>query len=529
MEKRVLEVISKYVKSNNIILQKPKKAEYGHFATPVAFSLAKELRKAPKMIAEDLAKEFEKEDIFAKVEAINGFLNFKLDDSFLNEYASWMIQNPDSFGKDEKDETILLEFVSANPTGPLHIGHARGAVIGDSLLRIGRHLGYKITSEYYVNDAGNQIYLLGLSLYLAGCEHILKTDVTYPDEYYRGEYIVDLAKEASEALGSDIFSDKANIEKLSIFGKEKMLELIKANLAQANIYFDNFVSEKALYDKWSEIQSSLEKNSALYEKNKKIWLKSSEHKDEKDRVVVRDTGEPTYLAGDIIYHDDKFKRGFDKYINIWGSDHHGYLTRVKSSIKYLGYDDSKLEVLFTQMVALLKDGEPFKMSKRAGNFILMSDVVEEVGAESVRFVFLSKRCDTHLEFDLEDLNRQDSSNPIFYVNYAHARIHSIFTKLDKKFDDVVDVEFKDLDDKAKDLLFLALRLPKILQDSFEQRAVNKVTEYVYELSSAFHSFYNSNRVIDSDKQDEYLKLFASVATSIKVALSLLGINAKERM
>jgi arginyl-tRNA synthetase len=371
--------------------------------------------------------------------------------------------------------------------------------------------------------------MLGLSLYLAGREAILGEDVEYPEVYYRGEYIIDLAKEIASEQSIDIFKDESNIEMLSTIGKDKMLELIKSNLADTNIYFDNFVSEKSLYDRWDAIESKLNSNSALYMKDGKLWLKSTEHKDEKDRVVVRETKEPTYLAGDIIYHDDKFQRGFDKYINIWGADHHGYLTRVKSAIKFLGYDDSKLDVLFTQMVSLLKNGEPYKMSKRAGNFILMADIIEEIGSDALRFVFLSKRCDTHLEFDIDELKREDSSNPIYYINYANARINSIFEKANKSFDDVADVPLVDLSESEKDLLFLALRLPKVLEDSFEARAVNRVCEYLYDLASALHSFYNSNRVLESDREAIYLKIFATVSTSIKVALSLIGITAKERM
>lgn len=529
MERRVLEVIKKYIPNQEIILQKPKNPEYGHFATPIAFSLAKELKKSPNIIAQELADKFEQEDIFAKVEAINGFLNFKLDDKFLNEYSSWVIKNSENFGRDFKDTTILLEFVSANPTGPLHIGHARGAVIGDSLLRIARHLGYQITSEYYINDAGSQISMLGLSLYLAGKESILGEDVIYPEVYYRGEYIVDLAKEIANEYSNDIFKDESNIEQLSNIGKDKMLELIKSNLASTNIYFDNFVSEKSLYERWSEIEAKLNQNGALYLKDEKLWLKSSEYKDEKDRVVVRETKEPTYLAGDIIYHDDKFKRGFDRYINIWGADHHGYLARVKAAIKFLGYDETKLDVLFTQMVSLLKNGEPYKMSKRAGNFILMGDIVEEIGADALRFVFLSKRCDTHLEFDIDDLKKEDSSNPIYYINYANARINSIFEKANKSFLDVADIELTNLNESEKDLLFFALRLPKVLEDVFEARAVNRLTDYLYDLASMLHSFYNSNRVLESERELIYLKIFATISVSIKMGLSLIGIKAKERM
>lgn len=529
MEKRVLNILKKHINKDNIVLEKPKNRSFGHFATPIAFNLAKEYKKAPKIIAEELSKLLESEEIFEEISTVNGFINIKLNEEFLNEYASWVLENENDFGSEINDTSILLEFVSANPTGPLHIGHARGAVVGDALLKIGKHLGYKITSEYYVNDAGNQINLLGLSLLLAGREHILNLEVIYPEQYYKGEYIVDLAKEAEAEFGKNIFEKDENIETLSEFGKDKMLELIKSNLADVGIEFDYFISEKSLYDRWEALQKKLTNNSALYEKDEKIWLKSSEYGDEKDRVVVRESGEATYLAGDIIYHDDKFSRGYDRYINIWGADHHGYIARVKSAVKYLGYDENNLEIVLSQMVALLKGGEPYKMSKRAGNFILMSDVVEEIGADALKFIFLSKKCDTHLEFDVEDLKRQDSSNPVYYVNYAYARINSIFTKAGKNFKDVENVKLEELSDSAKDLLFTSLGLPKVLKDAFHSRQVNKLTDYLQALASEFHSFYNENRVVGSENEEQFLKLFAVVATSIKVGLKLLGITPKEKM
>jgi len=380
----------------------------------------------------------------------------------LDQYATWAIQNEALFGKDEQTESILLEYVSANPTGPLHIGHARGAVIGDALARLGKHLGYKITTEYYVNDAGNQVDLLGLSLYLAGREHILGLVVEWPEEFYRGEYIVDLAHVAKEELGNAIFEDEANIKTLSVWGKDKMLELIKSNLADVGIEFEQFVSEKSLYDKWDESFVKLQKHDKTYTDGGKIWIRSTELGDEKDRVVVREDGRPTYLAGDIIYHDNKFQRGYDKYINIWGADHHGYISRVKAAINFLGYDEQKLEVILAQMVSLLKGGEPYKMSKRAGNFILMSDVVSEVGSDALRFVFLSKKSDTHLEFDVDVFKQEDSNNPIFYINYAHARINQIFAKAEKSISDVQNVKLENLSEEAQNLLFSALLLTEVL-------------------------------------------------------------------
>ncbi|WP_458699984.1 arginine--tRNA ligase [Sulfurospirillum sp. 1307] len=528
MKKRVVEAINKVLK-REFVLEKPKDLSFGHYATPIAFSLAKELKKSPILIADELCKEFENSTIFKEVTSLKGYINFKLSEEFLDEYATFAITNESDFGRSQKDKTILLEYVSANPTGPLHIGHARGAILGDSLCRIGNHIGYKITSEYYVNDAGSQIEMLGLSIYLAGREHILQTEVKWPDEFYRGEYIVDLAYEASKEFGKDIFKEEKNIAKLSSWGKDKMLELIKSNLRDVGIEFDQFVSEKSLYDKWDDSFKKLEQSGKTYEKDGKVWIASSEAGDEKDRVVVREDKRPTYLAGDIIYHDNKFQRKYDHYINIWGADHHGYIARVKAAIKFLGYDESKLEVILAQMVSLLKGGEPYKMSKRAGNFILMSDVVKDVGSDALRFVFLSKKSDTHLEFDVDMFKQEDSSNPIFYINYAHARINQVFNKSGKSANDIKDVKLENLSEEGANLLYSALLLPEVLEDAFESRQLLKLTEYLKTLASAFHKFYNENRVVGSDEEDKLLKLFAMVAVSLRTGLNLIGIKAKSKM
>lgn len=514
----------------DVVIERPKDKSLGHFATPVAFTLAKEFKKAPKMIAEELVTYLSNSEMFEQVTAVNGFINLKLNTKFLDKVALTALNDEDNYGKsDNKSEKILLEYVSANPTGPLHIGHARGAIVGDAIFKIAKHLGYNIDSEYYINDAGNQVYLLGVSLYLAGREHILKLDVEYPEEYYRGEYIIDLAQDIASEVGTEIFKHEANIQQLSEIGKDKMMNLIRSNLADVGIKFDYFVSEKALFDNWDATRKNLEANNALYTKDDKVWLNTTIHGDEKDRVVVRENKIPTYLAGDIIYHEDKFKRGYDKYINIWGADHHGYIKRVKSAITHLGYNADNLEIILAQMVALLKNGEPYKMSKRAGNFILMSDVVAEIGSDNLRYVFLSKKSDTHLEFDIEDIKKEDASNPSFYINYANARINSLFEKANKNINDVIDTPFTSLNEEMNDLLFDALLLPQILEDAFNSRLPLKVTDYLYDLASTFHKVYNNNKVVGSENENELLKLFAIVALSIRVGFKLLGIKVKDKM
>jgi arginyl-tRNA synthetase len=528
LKHRVYEVLQKHI-DHPIVLEKPKDRNFGHYATPIAFSMAKVLRRNPMQIAEELAEKLAEEEMFEKVEALKGYVNIKLSRKFLDDYATWALKNESAFGKGENGTSILLEFVSANPTGPLHIGHARGAVWGDVLARIGSHVGYKIEREYYVNDAGNQIYLLGLSVYLAGRESVLGLDVEWPEEYYRGEYIVDLARRAVEALGREKFMDESFIPEISEWAKDRMLELINQNLAEVGIFFDHYVSEKSLYDRWDEIFTKLAEAGAVYEKDGKWWLKSTEHGDEKDRVVVREDGRPTYLAGDIIYHYQKFERGYDHYINIWGADHHGYIARVKAAIAFFGHDPQKLEIILSQMVSLLKGGEPYKMSKRAGNFILMQDIVKEIGPDALRFVFLTKKSDTHLEFDVEDLKKEDNSNPIYYINYAHARVFSLYEKAGKRPEDLFGVSMEGLDGEAFDLLFAALLLPEVLEDAFKSRQLQKVTDYLKYLAGMYHKFYYDHRIIGTPNEDALLKLSSMVALSLRTGLKILGITALTKM
>jgi len=511
-----------------VVLEKPRDRSFGHFATPIAFSLAKELRKSPMVIAEEIASSFGDVAEFSSVESVKGYLNFRLSENFLAEYASWALDNPSDFAKQEKNQKILLEFVSANPTGPLHIGHARGAVYGDTLYRLAKHLGYDITAEYYVNDAGNQIDLLGLSIQLYARENILKEEnVEFPESYYRGEYLEALATGAMEHFGKEILNDASRQKELAMWAKDKVMEIVVDSLHEINIHFDTFVNESGLYEDWDRVMKKMGDN--VYEKENKLWIKSESKGDDHDRVVVRDDGRPTYLAGDIVYHNQKFERGFDHYINIWGADHHGYIPRVNAAIDFLGYDSNKLEVLLAQMVSLLKDGEPYKMSKRAGNVILMSDIVEEIGSDALRFIFASKKSDTALEFDLAEFKKQDSSNPIFYIQYAHARIQTLLSKATVSREDINAASLKNLGENADTLLFDALLLPEVVEDAFSSRQVQKLPDYLKSLAASLHKFYYDVRMIGTEDEAKLLKLLLVVALSIKTGLSLMGIEAKDRM
>ena len=544
--KEILKAEIYKILGREVTLERPKDKTLAHYAMPT-FSLAKELKKSPVAIASELAAKFEGSEIF-EVGAVNGYLNFKLTAKFLDavsmaalksgeKFAGFDASRPINFAGVQaknaenlaKKESYFIEYISANPTGPLHIGHVRGAVFGDTLARVGRYLGHRILTEYYINDAGNQIDLLGVSISLWARENLFSEAVSYPEKYYRGEYIEAIAREALEKFGKEIFYDEARNLELAQFGKDRVLEIIKKDLADVGIKIDNWASEKSFYGNLGATIEKLKRSGQMYEKDGATYIASTVLGDDNDRVVVRDDGRPTYLAGDIVYHDAKFGQNYDLYVNIWGADHHGYIARLKAAIHFLGYDESRLEVILMQMVSLLKDGKPYKMSKRAGNSVLMSDIAAEIGADALRFIFVSKANTSSLEFDVDELKREDSSNPIYYINYAHARVNQVFAKAGKTSTDVEAASLENLSDAAKNLLFEALELPEILRDSYASKQLHKIPDYLKSLAASFHKFYNENRVVGSEDEDTLLKLFAVVALSLRTALGLLGIKAKERM
>lgn len=534
-----------------IALEHPKDKRHGHFATPLCFTLTKILRTNPKVLAQSLQDFFMQYDldsnstkpfkkIFSSIEALNGYLNLTLTHSFLTYMLEVALQSPKDFAKGEcKNTKILLEYVSANPTGPLHIGHARGAIFGSVLQRIGKRLGYDIKGEYYVNDAGSQIDMLALSVYNSAAK-ILNLE-SLSGEVYKGEYIDSVAQDAIKHFGESFFrtadSQKTDIlQKIGLYAKDMMLEVIKENLASLSIDFDYFVSEKELYTRFDDTMKTLEAHNALLHQDGAIWLQSTLKGDEKDRVLVRDNGMPTYMAGDIIYHKDKFDRDYNHYINIWGADHHGYIARIKASIDFLGFDSNNLEVLLAQMVSLLKDGQPYKMSKRAGNFILIQDVVNDIGADSLKFVFLSKSLDTHLEFDVQDLSKEDSSNPVFYINYANARIHTLLEKSNLSLEDINKTDLSTLLDSndslgqdSMQLILQSLGLFYVLNQSYEERALQKLCEYLKNLAKSFHTFYNAHRILQTEHEAGILKIFLLVSLSLTTGFNMLGIEIKTKM
>ncbi len=512
-------------------LESPKDKALAHFALPV-FALAKEQKQSPNIIASELAaKANEKANQNAaglfSATAVGGYVNFKLSNEFLNQIATAALKAPENFAKisQEKPQKYYIEYISANPTGPLHIGHVRGAVYGDALARIGAHLGHKIHTEYYINDAGNQIDLLGTSVALRAKE-LAGKEVIYPEKYYRGEYIDVIIEKIQSEFGAEFFEDE---KKLAQVAKDEVLKIIKKDLSDVDIFIENWASEKALYPLLDETIARLENSGQMYKKEGKIYIASTKKGDDEDRVVVREDGRPTYLAGDIIYHGYKYKSQSDHYINIWGADHHGYIARLKAAINFLGHDENKLEVILMQMVNLLKDGKPFKISKRNGTAILMSEIAAEIGKDALRYIFISKAANTPLEFDIDELKKQDSSNPVYYINYAHARVNQVFSKAGKSWKDIINADMSVLDDGAQNLAFSALSLPLVLENALQSRALHKVAEYLRNLAGDFHKFYNENRVLGSEHENELLKLFALCALSIRTGLFLLGITAQDKM
>lgn len=508
-------------------LEQPKDKNLAHYAMPV-FVLAKELKKAPPQIASELAVRLNagaKDDFSA--EAVGGYVNFKLNAGFLDEFASNALKNPQNFGKvsEQKPEKFYIEYISANPTGPLHIGHVRGAVYGDALSRVAKHLGHEVRTEYYINDAGNQIDLLGLSVALRASELEGKS-ISYPEKYYRGEYIDELIPAIKAQFGEQIFSDESA---LALIAKDEVLKIIKKDLADNNIFIENWASEKERYGELETTIAQLAKSEQMYEKDAKTYIASTKCGDDEDRVVVREDGRPTYLAGDIIYHRYKFEHGFDHYINIWGADHHGYIARLKAAIHFLGYDENKLEVILMQMVNLLKEGKPFKISKRNGTAILMSDIANEIGSEALRYIFISKSANTPLEFDIDELKKADSSNPVFYINYAHARIHQVRAKSSLSDAEILSADFGALSAEGQNLAFNALNLNSVLEMALAKREMHKICEYLRSLAGDFHKFYNENKVLGSEHESTLLKLFELCALSIRTALGLLGIKAADVM
>ncbi len=525
-----------------IKLEKPARKEHGDIATNVAFLLAPHLKRSPKSIAKDLVPLLEKR--LFKIERIEvagpGFINFFIGKENWLGVLREIHEKKDLYGCKDigKGKKVQIEFVSANPTGPLHIGHARGAVLGDVLANIMDRMGYRVDREYYVNDQGRQMKILGRSVYLRYL-NLLGKEVELPPDHYQGDYIIELAKTILDEHGDRFLGqpEEKVIPYFSEFASNRIIDSIKEDLALFGVHFDQFFSEKSLYesDRFKNSLKILREKELLYEKDGAFWFKSSMFGDEKDRVVIRSDGTPTYFASDIAYHQDKILRGYDFLIDIWGADHHGYVARLKAVIKGLGYDESKFHVILVQLVRLMRKGKVVPMSTRAGEFITLREVLDEVGRDAMRFIFLTRKADSPLDFDIEVAKAQTEENPVFYVQYAHARICSIKEKAKLEGMDLSRLENADLErielEEEIDLIKWLANYPIVLESALDSLEPHRLTHYLHQLAGEFHRYYNHHRVISDDMDLSYARLYLveAVRRVIFNGLTILGVNAPKKM
>ena len=525
----------------DIILEKPKDKSHGDFATNIAMQLARVAKKAPRQIAEAIVKSLDASK--ASVEKVDiagpGFINFFMKNDFLTDLIPTILDAGEEYGKTEhgKGTKVQVEFVSVNPTGNLHLGHARGAAYGDVLCNVLSAAGYEVEREYYINDAGNQIDNLALSVN-ARYLQALGQDVAMPEDGYHGQDIIAIGKQLAEEHG-DEWANKSEEERLAFFkefGLEHTLGKIKTDLNDFGVHFDNWFSERSLYknDEISEVLEKLKEAGYIYEKDDATWFRSTDFGDDKDRVLVKNDGAFTYLTPDIAYHQNKLNRGFDKLINVWGADHHGYIPRMKAAIQALGYDPERLDVKIIQMVNLFDGGEKLRMSKRTGNAVSLRELMDEVGVDAVRYFFVARSNDSQLDFDVELARSESNDNPVFYVQYAHARICTMLKQAEAK-----GIELKQTFDsslltseKELDLMKKMGEFPQVIVDAAEKHAPQKITQYVFDLASLLHSFYNAEKVLDTEKLEltnARIALMKAVRTTIANGLKLIGVNAPEKM
>ena len=517
------------------------KEEFGDLATPVAMALSKLLKKAPRKIAEEIVSSIEERDVFEKIDIAGpGFINFAFSKKYLFSQLKCLISGKGNFVRRNvgKGMRVQVEFVSANPTGPLHLGHGRGAAVGAALSNLLEASGYSVEREYYINDAGRQVKLLGLSVF-ARYQQLLGVEYPFPGDGYRGAYVEDIAKKIIADKGSKYsemsFQDAADF--FTDFSYKEMLREIEKDLKDFGITFDTWQSERELYAN-SEIEKAIDDlmyRRRTFEKDGALWFKATDFGDDKDRVIRKSDGELTYFASDIAYHRKKIEKGFAEIIDIWGADHHGYISRLKAVIQALGYGAEHLTVLLVQMVSLLRGGKPVQMSKRAGEFVTLREVMDEVGGDTTKFIFLTRRPDSHLEFDLEVAKAQSAENPVFYVQYANARINSIFRHAKEKGIDMAGLDAADfgLLSAAEEMRILKklLTYPGVFEAAVTSREPHRVTFYLQELTGLFHPYYNKYRVVtdDSGLTKARLALCEGVRIVLRDGLEILGLTAPEEM
>lgn len=525
-----------------IEVEPTKEEVHGDYASNLAMILASRAKKNPRLLAGILKDHLLDQDgILKKVEIAGpGFMNFFIREEVWAGSLAVIEEKKDRYGMSDAGggEKVQVEFVSANPTGPLHIGHARGAVVGDAIAGILSAVGYEVLREYYINDAGNQMHNLGRSV-LYRYRELAGQTIDFPDNCYQGDYIKDLARELLDKEGT-VYLEKDEAEVIPAFtdyAAGNILEGIKDDLRDFGVVFDLYFSERVLYrDNGVEnLLLELEKKDFIYREDGTRWFRTTAFGDEKDRVVVRQNGDPTYFAADIAYHRNKFSRGFQKVIDIWGADHHGYIPRMRAGIQALGHDAEALKVVLVQLVNLLRDGSPVAMSTRSGEFVTLKEVIDEVGRDAARYNFLMRRSDSHLDFDLEVAKRQSNDNPVYYVQYAHARICSILRLAEEKgyklpaFRDVDCTKLRLPEEMA--LIRIATSFPEMVEGAANALEPHRVAFYLHEVAALFHSYYNKCKVVSEDEALTLARLFLvlSLRIVLKNGLTLLGVSAPEKM
>jgi arginyl-tRNA synthetase len=526
-------------------IERPKREGQGDRATSAAMQMAKPLGLSPRDLAGGIvaALEDKKGDLIDKIEVAGpGFINFFLSKTWLRNVVREILGARDAYGSTNlgKGRRIQVEFVSANPTGPLHIGHGRGAAVGDVLANLLSFTGWKVEREYYINDAGLQMEILGKSTQSRYFEIQGRPEMApFPENGYKGDYIFTLARAAAESEGTRFLSVplSESLPWFKRFAGGTILEGIKTDLDDFGVRFDVWFSEASLYERSlvTAAMEHLKKRGWAFESDGAVWFKASDFEDEKDRVLIRSNGAPTYFASDIAYHKDKYDRGFERVVDIWGADHHGYVPRMKAGIEAIGRNPADLDVLLIQFVNLVRDGAQVPMSTRSGEFITLRDVLNEVGVDATRYFFLMRRSDSQLDFDLELAKRQSSDNPVFYVQYAHARICSVMKELKERGGRLnADAEISPevfADDESRKLADCLASFPREMESASRDLAPHAVTTYAFNLAGRFHAFYNTSRILGEAPPVEAGRLMLAEAAKIVLArsLALLGVTAPEKM
>ena len=541
IKQSVNEAFSLEVEDQMVMVERPRDPKMGDYSTNIAMRLAKSLHKKPVDIANELIEVLKKNLTEASEVSVAGpgFINFKINESALSACINQIIDAGKDYGKSEfgKHEKLLVEYVSANPTGDLHCGHARGAAWGDALCRILSEAGFDVTREYYVNDAGNQIDMLAESMYSRYCE-LFGVEYPLPENGYHAQDIVEVAKKIKE-LDGDKWLNKDRSEWVEYFkdeGIEMKLDAIRKDLDLFRVHFDSWMHERFFYQdnaaRINQCIESLKQKGLTYEKDGALWFQSTKFGDDKDRVLKKNTGLLTYLTPDIANHVYKFERGYDTLINLWGADHHSYVKRMKCSLEALGYNSDKMLVDLIQMVRMVSNGKEVKMSKRTGNAITIRELCEDVGVDAARWFFVSKELNTQMDFDMDLAKQKNNDNPVYYVQYAYTRMYNILHKEGTPAFEKKDSYTLLTDPKEIALLKQISEFPKKVEDAAKFRAVNRICQYCHDLAKAFHSYYNSCRVSDPanpELTNERLGLVNACMVTMANALDLIGVSAPEKM